>query len=297
MGTSVENILQRAEAAYAAGDAASCHALGTEGLAQAPDHPRLLALTGRAALDLGQSSAVDLLQRLVAVVPDDASAWRDLGMAQVNEGDLRAAEASLRQALESAPGDRDTRVSLGHVAFALGDVDAAAGLLREAAAEDPTDSDLLRSLLEMYRMSGRRREALEAAEALAAQAPRDVIALLDLGELHLDLGDHDAAVEAYQRMRAIDEEPGHSTFAYHALIEVELRRERWRRALDLAIGATASDRHQLTTDLLAYATAKLFGEADRPAPPRAELDRQLAERRAEHRRIHEEALVAERVGQ
>jgi Flp pilus assembly protein TadD len=294
MSTSVDDLLQRAQAAYSAGDLATCHALGTEGLASSPDDARLLALTGRAALDLGDPGAIALLQRLVEVAPDDASAWRDLGSAHLNEGDLDSAERSLREAVSRAPKDRSARLSLGHVAYALGDIDQAAALLGQVAAEDEGDPEPLRNLLEMYRLSGRKREALDAAESLAARNPDDAMALLELGELHLELGDYDAAAEAYQRMRAIDVEQGHSAFAYHALIEVELRRERWRRALDLAIAATAADRHQLTTDLLAYVTAKLFGEADRPAPPRADLDRQLEERRAEHRRMHDEARVAER---
>ncbi len=261
MGTSMDNLLERAQAAYAAGDAASSLALSTEALAGAPEDPELLRVAGRAALDLGDPSAVALLQRLVEAAPEDASAWRDLGLAQLSEGDLAGAESALLQALERAPDDRDARVGLGHV----------------------------------YRMTGRPQLALESARQLVEQDPNDVLALLDLGELHLEVGDHDGAAEAFKRLRAVDSETGHASFAYHAQIEVELRRERWRSALDLAIAATSSDRHQLTTDLLAYVTAKLFGEADRPAPPRSVLDSQLAERRAEHRRIHEEALVAERV--
>ena len=260
MGTSVQNIRQRAEAAYAEGDSAACLRLGSEALASAPKDAALLGLTGRAALDLGDPASVELLKRLVEVAPDDATAWRDLGLAQLSEGDLPAAEAALREAVERAPDDRDARPGLTHV----------------------------------YRLTGRPGQALEAARRLAERAPDDVLALLDLGELSLEVGDHDAAADAFKRMRAVDEEQGHASYCYHAQAEVELRRQRWRSALDLTIAATASDRHQVNTDLLAYVTAKLFGEADRPAPPRAELERQLAERRAEHRRLHEEALVTER---
>lgn len=292
---SVDDILGKAHAASSEGDLAACHAIAAGGLVAHPDDPRLLALAGRAALDLGAADAVDLLRRLVAVVPDDAGAWRDLGLAELDAGDGAAAVEALRAALARDPDDASAQVSLGHVLYAMGDVEGAAALLARAAAEDPDDPAPLRNLLEMYRMAGRTREALETAQALAERAPDDVIALIDLGELHLDLGDHDAAAAAYQRMRRAEADTDHVTYAYHGLIEVELRREGWRRALDLAIAATALDRHQLTTDLLALVTAKLFGEGDRPAPPRAEVERQLAAQRARHRRVHEEALVSERV--
>ena len=56
-----------------------------------------------------------------------------------------------------------------------------------------------------------------------------------------------------------------------------MRRERWRRALDLAVEATRVDRLGRTTDVLAFVVAQVFGEPDRPAPPREEVERALAD--------------------
>ena len=58
-------------------------------------------------------------------------------------------------------------------------------------------------------------------------------------------------------------------YAFHGLIEVELRREDWRRALDLAVDATRVDRAGRTTDILAYVVAQVFGQADRRGCPSA----------------------------
>ena len=80
-------------------------------------------------------------------------------------------------------------------------------------------------------------------------------------------------------------------YAFHGLIEVELRREHWRRALDLAVDATRVDRLGRTTDVLAFVVAQVFGEADRPAPEPRAGRRALARSRDEHRRLHEEACV------
>jgi hypothetical protein len=76
------------------------------------------------------------------------------------------------------------------------------------------------------------------------------------------------------------------------MIEAELRRERWRSALDLAVDATRVDRLGRTTDVLAFVVAEVFGASDdRPAPGRAEVEQALASSRAEHRRLHQEAVV------
>jgi hypothetical protein len=75
------------------------------------------------------------------------------------------------------------------------------------------------------------------------------------------------------------------------MIGIEIRTARFRRALDLAIEATALDRHQLTTDLLAFVAAKLFGEGGRAVVPQSELLAALVAEQAEHRRDHLEALA------
>jgi hypothetical protein len=71
-----------------------------------------------------------------------------------------------------------------------------------------------------------------------------------------------------------------------------MRRERWRRALDLAVDATRVDRLGRTTDVLAFVVAKVFGTTeDRPVPTAEEVTSALAASRAEHRRLHEDSLV------
>jgi Flp pilus assembly protein TadD len=235
--------------------------------------------------------AAALLRRAVDAAPEDAALWRDLGLALVDDGDVTGAERALREALRRDGDDVGVRVHLGHLAFLRGDVAEATALLSEAVRLSPDDPAPARSLVEMHRMAGQHRAALEAAQALAERLPDDALAQVDLAELHLLLGDFDEALAAFRRLREVDGEAGHATYALHGMVEVELRRERWRRALDLAIAATAADRDPLTTELLAFTTAQLFGTGDRPAPARAELEERLAQRRAEHRRLHAETLV------
>ena len=118
-----------------------------------------------------------------------------------------------------------------------------------------------------------------------------MLATLDAAELNLALDRSESAASEFARLSAIDDDPEHEVYAYHGMIQAELQRERWRRALDLAIEATRVDRYGRTTDLLAFVVTKVFGQADRPAPSRAEVDEVLAASQAEHRRLHEESLV------
>jgi tetratricopeptide (TPR) repeat protein len=291
VGSTVQDLTMQAEAAQQDGDVRRCYTLALDGLRADPDDARLLSLAGRSSLELGLDDAPDLLRRLVQQHPDDAAAWRDLGLALVDAGDLSGAERALREAVARESGDVAARVHLAHVVYALGRVSDATELLT-AAARDSNDPVVLRNLLEMYRAAGQRRAALEAAQRLAEHEPDDPLALIDLAELHLQFGEYEAALTAYRRLREVDTESGHATFALHGMIEVELRRERWRRALDLAIAATEVDRHQLTTDLLAFVTSKIFGPGQRLSPEWADIQHELAQQRAEHRRAHVEALVS-----
>jgi Flp pilus assembly protein TadD len=285
---SMVELAHRAEDAFAAEDFKESHRLAVEGLNDHADDPGLLAIAGRAALELGLDEATTYLGRLVEQTPADATAWRDLGMARLGSADLTGAELALRTAVQLDPAEPGTRASLGHVAYLGGAVDEADRQLSEAARLAPGDAGALRSLTEMRRLEGRTQAAIAAAEELVRRAPEDIAGTMTLAELNLTVGNYDEALANYRRLLELDTEMGHAGHIIHGMIEVEIHRERWRRALDFAIMATALDRHRLTTDLLAFVTAQLFGKGEHPAPPRSEIESRLQGRRAEHRRLHAE---------
>jgi Flp pilus assembly protein TadD len=231
------------------------------------------------------------LSHLLDQAPEDAEGWRELGRALLGAADYVGAERALRAAVRLDPDDAETRISLAHVAYHNGAIEEAARLLWETAELVPDDARALRSLTDMRRLQGRMHAALEAAIELARRAPMDVLAAMDLAELHMLAGDGNEALRAYQRLRELDPEPGHTGYIVHGMAEVEIRRERWRPALDIAIKATALDRHSLTTDLLAFVSAQLFGEDPWSDGERAGLQHRLELRRAEHRRLHAEELA------
>jgi tetratricopeptide (TPR) repeat protein len=175
--------------------------------------------------------------------------------------------------------------------FAMGEKEEALAYLTQASRSSPGNIPILRSLLDMHRRMGRPEAALEIAREITDLNPDDVLGTIDLAELNRDVGNLDEAIAAYHRLRAIDPNEEHEVYAYHGMIMVEMQRDRWRRALDLAIDATKIDRYGLTTDVLAYAVVQVFGASDRPAPERAEVEANLVREQAEHRRLHTEELA------
>jgi tetratricopeptide (TPR) repeat protein len=277
-----------AQALYEQGDFRGARDAAERGLNDRPDDVNLLRVAGKSSAELDLHDAADFLQKAVELEPENADAWRELGEALLNDGRMKEATAAFRRAVELRPNDVGTLVHLAHAAYAAGDPEEAIGHIRQAVDRDPNSLGARRALLEIYRAAKRPEEALAAAEELAESDPDDPLAALDVAELYLALDHPVDATSAFARLRRIDDDPAHEIYALHGMIEAEMRRERWRRALDLAIEATRIDRLGRTTDILAYIVAQVFGAADRPAPSREEVNQALAESRAEHRRLHEE---------
>jgi tetratricopeptide (TPR) repeat protein len=282
-----------ARASFEAGDYGRSREAALAALADHPDDPALLRVAGRASLELDLDDATDYPQRAVEVDPGNAEGWLALGNALAGRGSPEEARAALKRAVELRPDDVGALVDLGHTTYVAGERDDAIAYLRQAADRDSTHVGALRGLVDMYRSTGKLEQALDTAKRVGESRPDDVTTVVDIAELCLELGRLDEASTAFGRLLELDDEPEHDVYAYHGMIEVEIRRERWRRALDLAVDCTRVDRLGRTTDVLAFVVAQVFGEeGERPSPPRGEIDEALARSRAEHRRRHAEALVA-----
>jgi tetratricopeptide (TPR) repeat protein len=293
VGTASDQVVEEARARLDAGEYAQALEAALAGLAERPDDPVLLRVAGKASAELDRDDAVALLERSVAADAEDGEAWRDLGEALVFDGRLAEAGDALKRAVELRPDDVAALVDLGHVELAAGRTDAAAERFRQAVDRAPDNAQALRALGDVLRRGGQLDEALRVASSASAARPDDVAAALEVADLSLELGRLDDAAAAFRRIAVTDDDPEHEVFAFHGLIEAEIARGEWRRALDLAVDATRVDRLGRTTDVLAYVVAQVFGEADRPVPPRAEVDDALARSRAEHRRLHLESAGAE----
>jgi Flp pilus assembly protein TadD len=290
-GAASDQLVADAHASYAAGDFEAAHRRALAVLAERPDDLAALRVAGRAGFELGLDDAPSHLRAAAELDPDDADTWHDLASALVDAGRLPEAADAFRTFLRLRPGDARALVNLGHATYVSGEAEEAIDYLRQAAESAPGNLAALRGLVHIFRREHRYDAALEVAQQVRELAPDDVRAALDVAECALELERYGEAQAAFASLRALDDDPEHEVYAYHGMIEAAIRRQQWRRALDLAVDATRVDRLGRTTDVLAFVVAQVFGDADRSAPSRAEVEESLASSRREHRRIHEDALV------
>ena len=246
----------------------------------------------RGAPEKGRDGMSESGEIAVHADPDDAGAWRQLGLAAAESGRVDEAVQAFRRAMLLRPADLDNLVDLANASCTLGRVDEAVELLSRAVDLSRDSPPLLANLLEVLTAAGRTEAALEVASRLVSLDPKNVRAVLTVAELSLSAGDNPAALRAFTYLRSVDDHDGHAIYAAHGQVTALLRDERWRAALEAAIDATRLDRYQLTTDLLSYAATKVFGPRDHPCRPWDELESALAVEREEHHRLHEEESAA-----
>ena len=83
MASASDRVVEEVRATYQAGGLPGCaRSGGCRAVAERPDDPALLWPSGVAGLELDDEDALGYLERAVAVAPDDADAWRELGDAR-----------------------------------------------------------------------------------------------------------------------------------------------------------------------------------------------------------------------
>src|SRR5438105_2017863 len=260
-----------ARESYEAGDFERSRQVSLTGLEINAEDLELLRLAGKASVELAATDAVGLLQKVVALDPDDPQGWHDLGEALAAEGRVREAADAFHKAVELQPDDPPALIDYGHSAYAAGQVREALDALERAVALRPDDTATIRSLVGIYRGAGRIDDALGVAERLADADPDDVLALIEVADLSLALDRLDRAAAAFERIRDADDEPEHEVYAIHGLLQVELGREDWARAHELAEEALRLDNSGRTESLLGFFAAQ--AAAPRPDHPgRVEID-------------------------
>jgi Flp pilus assembly protein TadD len=258
-----------------------------EGLAAAPDDVELLVLAGRAGVELDAEDAVEHLRRATEVAPADADAWHHYGEALAADGRMAEADAAFRRAVELDPRDQAALTHLGHTSLAAGRSEEGVGYLARAADiahAGAGASTAVISLVEMYRSFGQYEEALAQARRLADALPDDALAWLDVAELAVAAGRLDEARAAFDRLRQLDDIPGHEVYPVLGLIQVEIAAGDFERAQALAEQAAAIDPYGLSTDVATFVREQRGEQSDEPGPTSAEVEQALASSLADYRR-------------
>jgi tetratricopeptide (TPR) repeat protein len=184
---------------------AACRFL-EDALAIAPAFPearRQLALArnqlGRAALLRGDAVAAEQCFQASLDGDADAQTHNLLGLAQLQQEKFAVAEASLRRALEFAPGNNQARNNLGLALVGQGHHEAGRLCFETALALDPSYVSARINLADSLRMLGELDAAREALETVVVAQPDSVEALNNLGAVAQDQGDTARALACLSR--------------------------------------------------------------------------------------------------
>ncbi|MEW4566285.1 tetratricopeptide repeat protein [Tautonia sp. JC769] len=183
-----------------------------DALRRRPEQIETLRWLAAASYELGDiSTAIDSLRALTRLRPDDAPAWRTLGLIQNEHAEYEEARDAYRASLDASPHQPDVRMELAGVLMELGRHDEAIRLL-EACRGWVDESDrlvlLARSLYEVGDRAGARQH-LE--EGLGAD-PGDAAMLAERARIDLAEGAIVAAVEALDS--ALAREPVNADWFY-----------------------------------------------------------------------------------
>ena len=127
------------------------------------------------------AQAVREYEQYARLMPDEAGAYRKLGIVYAASGDWRRAARNLEHALDLQPGDGATYQQLGRVYAQLG---------------DKAGSENMLHLYSLYVAFDLQRQALQTKSMMAQSDPAPQVALAEFMER---AGDYSAAAQYYQR--------------------------------------------------------------------------------------------------
>lgn len=175
-------------------------------MADCHDPYRLALAAGNAARFADTPGAIALLERAVAIAPDDVSSRYQLGSLLMEQGKRDAALAQIRRCTELAPTFSDGWASLSSLQAQLGQTKAAEQTLAEGLKNCPQSPGLHLQLARNYRDAGRVYDAITEFQTSIRLRPNEADAYLELATVLIKL---DREPEAIALLRTAHEaEPG-----------------------------------------------------------------------------------------
>ena len=132
--------------------------------------------------------------------------WNDYGIGLLLQGDLKAAEAAFMHVTEMDPRYADGPVNVARAQIQEGNVAAAEPMLQKALAIDPRLAKAHYFLGTVYKTIGRYDETLVELRAAAAQYPRDRVVLDQIGRVLFLQRKFTDAVKAFEQVLSVDPE-------------------------------------------------------------------------------------------
>ncbi len=178
-------------------DAVQCY---REGLAICPDNAELWFNLGNSFLKLSKlSDAVEALQQAIALKPDFAGAYINLGNALNEQGLSENAIQCYRNGLAVCPGNAHLWYNLGTALIELPNLPEALQALQQAIALKPDLANAYINLGHALKQQGLPENAIQYYRQGLAICPDDAQLWFSLGTAFLELQKHPEAVEALQQ--------------------------------------------------------------------------------------------------
>lgn len=151
------------------------------------------------ALQLLGKDALPALKKAAELLPEDAEAHSNLGVAQNARGRYRDAAASFRRALQIRPDFAEAHSNLGNALQDLEQLDDAVASYRRALELRPDSGELHCNLGNVLHACGQHDEAAASCRRALDLQPHYVDAHINLGNALNALGRLDEAVASYRR--------------------------------------------------------------------------------------------------
>ena len=165
--------LERADAAWLAGERAQAVSILTELLARDPNAGAVWSRLGAYALEAGDYAAADTaLRRAVALMPRDRACWTNLGTALLHLARTEDAVAAYHHVLTIDPAAISARINLGNALMQTGDLDGAVAQLEHVRRLSPESAENLNNLGNLYKDQGRFDDAYDAYYDACRTDPR-----------------------------------------------------------------------------------------------------------------------------
>ncbi len=132
--------------------------------------------------------------------------WNDYGIGLLLQGDLKGAEAAFLKVTQMEPGYADGWVNVARAQIQEGNMAAAEGMLQEALKRDPELAKTHFFLGTVLKTFGRYDEALTHLRKAASLYPRDRVVLNQIGRVLFLQRQFAPAVQAFQQVLGVDPE-------------------------------------------------------------------------------------------
>ena len=147
------------------------------------------------------TEARQLLERAVALDPQDGAARQNLGLLRYRSGELPAALSDLQAAIALEPGNARFQLSLAVIQEAAGRHDLAEAALKDALRLDPQDVDIQSGLADFYRRGDRCGEAEAHSAAAIKLAPARALLRVQQAVCRVRSGESSAALQGLSAAR------------------------------------------------------------------------------------------------